>query len=305
MATLTPSELAALLGPCAVPTAELSQAVSEVTTLRWTSFAEGFALRLTARLRPLIRAAARVTFGDARTLTAESLGLAHDSTAVMRFWQSSRSIEPLAVALSAPLAATFVDRLLGGRLTSNVEDSELHQPLTNVDARLASRLLDAVQQSASEAAETMAASDVTDAAAAPMSIAEAWLPDSVLVRLTFELRFVQGGGSLDLLLPLEIAESLADKPSDSPACPQFAHGSPAASPSANPAPRRVTVTAQFASTSLSRNDLESLAVGDVLLADPDSDSPLQVLVDGQPRFRAIPGTLDGRKAIRLVSSEFR
>lgn len=301
MATLTPSELAALLGPCAAPIAGPVAVAPEATTLRWTSFAEEFSRRLTARLRPLIRAATRVTFRDGQTLTAESLGVTHDSTSVVRFWQSSRSIEPLAVALSMPLVAAFLDRLLGGRSTSGGEESELHRPLTEVDSRLASRLTNPVRQSADESVSTTAALDLTDAPIAPLSFAEAWLLDSQLVRLTFDLRFVQGGGSLDLLLPLEIAESLADERNLPDVRPALEHTpSPAMTP-ISPAPRRATVVAQLAPTTLSQSDLAALAIGDVLLAGRASDSPLQVLVDGHLRFHAIPGTLDDRKAIQLTA----
>lgn len=303
MATLTPSELAALLGPCAAPIAEPIPCVPESTAFRWASFAEDFARRLTARLRPLIRAAARVSFRDGRTLTVESFGVAHDAASVVRFWQSSRSIEPLAVLLSVPLVATFVNRLLGGRLTSSSDEVELHRPLTEVDTRLASRLIDAVRECVSESVATRETLDLSDVQTAALSFAEAWLPDSSVVRLTFELRFVQGGGSLDLLLPLEIAETFADPPSagDSLAASTV---SPSSARPANPS-KRTTVVAQLAPTSLSRDGLQSLAVGDVLLTGLATDPSLRVFLDGEPRFRAIAGTIEGHKAVRLTTADVR
>lgn len=299
-ATLTPSELAALLGPCVTPVAEPATVTPEITIFRWTSFAEDFARRLTARLRPLIRAAARVTFRDGRTLTVESLELSPDSTSVVRFWQSSRSIEPFAVTFSSPLVSTFVDRLLGDRLTSNRDEAELHRPLTEVDARLASRLIDAVRECVSESVATRDTLDLSDAQTAALSFAEAWLPDSSVVRLTFELRFVQGGGSLDLLLPLEVAETFADPPS---AGNSLTASTVSPSP-ANPS-KRATVVAQLVPTSLSRDDLQSLAVGDVLLTGLATDPSLRVFLDGQPRFRAIAGTIEGHKAVRLTTADVR
>lgn len=302
MATLTPSELAALLGPCAAPITELAPVAPEATTFRWTSFGEDFARRLTARLRPLIRAAARVTFRDGRPLAVESLGVARDSTSVVRFWQSSRSIEPLAVVLSVPLVATFVDRLLGGRLPPNSEETELHRPLTDVDVRLASRLIDAARECVAESAATCDTLDLTDAQAAPLSFVEAWLPESTVLWLTFELRFVQGGGSLEVLLPLEVAETLADESSaaDLPATP----ASPSLSRTANSS-KQSTVVAQLTPTSLSRDDLQLLAIGDVLLTGYAKDPSLQVFIDDQPRFQAIGGTIDGHRAIRLTSAGTR
>lgn len=292
-AVLTPSELATLLGPCASHVVEPALAVSEASTSRWTSFAEEFARRLTARLRPLLRAAVRVTFTGSRTLTVETLTTSQEDREVVSLWQSAHSIEPLAVVLSVPLAATFVDRLLGGRSAPSSDEADLHRPLTEVDQRLAARLSDAVRSSVSEQVELTELLDNAN------SLVEAWLPDCSLVRLSFDLRFVQGGGTLNFLLPIEVAESLADEPE-------------AVSSSKAPldesqigSSRRSVVVAQLSQTSLLRSDLRSLAVGDVLLMPIDSGQPARVLVDGHPQFDGVAGTMDGHKAVRLKAGSVR
>lgn len=291
-AALTPSELAALLGPCATHVVEPAPVVSETSSSRWTSFAEEFARGLTGRLRPLIRAAVRVTFNGSHTLTAETLTTSQEDREVVSLWQSARSIEPLAVVLSVPLVATFVDRLLGGRSAPNGDETDLHRPLTEIDQRLASRLSDAVRSSVSEQVELTELLDNAN------SLVEAWLPDCSLLRLSFDLRFVQGGGSLDLLLPIEVAESLADQPefADLSKTPlnQMTAGCPSVSS------RRSVVVAQLSQTSVLRSDLRVLAVGDVLLMPTNSDQSVRVLVDGHPKFDGIAGTIDGHKAIRLT-----
>ena len=292
-AALTPSELAALLGPCATHVVEPTPAVLDQSASRWTSFADEFARSLTARLRPLIRAAVRVTFSGSHTVTAETLTTSTDARDVMSLWQSARSIEPLAVMLSVPLVATFVDRLLGGRSAPSCDETDLHRPLTEVDQRFASRLSDAVRSSVSEQVEVTELSDHAD------SLAEAWLPDCPLVRLSFDLRFVQGGGSLDLLLPIEIAESLADQPE---VAESARTQNQRTSESSNGLSRRSVVVAQLSQTSLPRSELQSLAVGDVVLMPSNSDLSVRVLVDGHTRFDGIAGTIDGHKAIRLTNS---
>ena len=289
---LTPSELAALLGPCATQVVEPTPVICEASTSRWTLFAEDFARRLTARLRPLIRAAVRVTFSGSRTLTAETLTTSQEDRDIVSLWQSIHSIEPLAVVLSVPLVATFIERLLGGRSAPNGDDADLHRPLTEVDQRFASRLSNAVRSSVSEQVELTELSDHAD------SLAEAWLPDCSLVRLSFDLRFVQGGGVLDLMVPIEIAELLADQPEVviSPMAPhnQMTAGCPSRSS------RQSVVVAQLSQTSLSRSDLRALAVGDVLLIPTNLDQSVRVLVDGHPAFDGIAGSIDGHKAIRLT-----
>ncbi len=289
-ATLTPSELAALLGPCATLNVAPVPVTSEASTSRWTSFAEEFSRSLTARLRPLIRAAVRVTFSGSHTLTAEDLTTSPTDRDVVSFWQSADSVEPLAVVLSVPLVAAFVDRLLGGRSAPNSDEADLHRPLTEIDQRLAARLGDAVRSSVNEQFELTELSDHAD------SLAEAWLPDCSLARLSFDLRFVQGGGTLNFLLPIEVAESLADEPKAVDSSKVPLNESPMGSS------RRSVVVAQLSQTSLLRSDLRSLAVGDVLLMPIESDQQARVLVDGHPKFDGIAGTIDGHKAIRLTNS---
>lgn len=295
MATLTPSELAALLGPQVTAIIEPPQTHSSET--RWNTFADGFARSLTSRLRSLIRAAVRVTPHGSVTTTADAAATSHETRSVVTLWQPSGSVEPVAVVLSPSLVATFVDRLLGGRSVPNGEPSDLHRPLTDVDHRLAARLVDAAHLSLLEQTTTDRSVELTPLPR-ETTLPDAWLPDCSLLRLSFDLRFVQGGGSLDLLLPLEVAEGFADEPlADVPVIPFQPQPSESSSTS-----QRSTVVAELAAISLSTDELKSLAVGDVLLLDAAADPSLRVLVDGRLRFHATAGTIDGHKAIRLTTT---
>lgn len=299
MATLTPSELAALLGPCVAPIIEPPFTATESSSSRWTSLAEEIARDLTSRLRPLIRAAVRVTFSGSRMLTAETVTASQENRDVVRLWQAARSVEPMALVLSSPLVATFLDRLLGGHSAPHGDETDLHRPLTDVDQRFASRLSDAVRQSVSEQTEKTSPLELTEWPGHSNSLMEAWLPDCSLLRLSFDLRFVQGGGSLGLLLPLEIAEAFADQPDVAESPTQWP--SPISAETPVLTPRKSAVVAQLGQTILSGSDLRSLAAGDVLLMPTISDQSARVLIDGHAKFDGIAGTIDGQKAIRLTN----
>ncbi|TXT37569.1 MAG: hypothetical protein FD138_638, partial [Planctomycetota bacterium] len=266
---LTPSELAALLGP---PGAELieppsAEIVNSATC--WTSFAETFAKQLTTRLRTLLRAAVRVSFCSGREITAEVLTTSQDARSVVSLWQSDRSLEPMAISLSVTLVATFVDRLLGGHSVSNADDTDLHRSLTEVDQQLASRLTEAVRCSLREQAESATPLELTELAGAWNSSGDAWFPDSSLVKLLFDLRFVQGGGSLELWLPIEVAETLAgDRLAEDSSRTSFHHATEKCDGAVS---KRSTIVAQLSQTSLPRRELQSLAVGDVLLLPAKAD----------------------------------
>ncbi len=297
---LTPSELAALLGPCTAPVIESATVVAETSTSRWTLFADEFARQLTGRLRPIIRAAVRVTFNGSRTLIAETVTTSQEGREVVSLWQSERSIEPLAVLLSVPLVATFVDRLLGGRSAPNCDETDHHRPLTEVDYRLTSRLNEAVARSVSASTELSSPMELIESPGHGNSVVDAWMPDSSLLRLSFELRFVQGSGSLELLVPIELAEEFADgrKVVDSSQTPL---NQMSAECQDLPPSQRPVVVAQLCQTSLSQCDLQSLAVGDVLLMPAELDQTVRVLVDGCPVFEGIAGAIGGHKAIRLTN----
>ena len=298
---LTPSELAALLGPCAaqVQVAEPTPALIQ-TSSQWTSFAEEFARDLTARLRPLIRAAVRVTFSGSHALTADALTTSPENRSVVSLWQSTRSVEPLGAVLSVSLVATFVDRLLGGRSAPNCDDSDLQRPLTEVDQQFASRLSDAVRQSLSKQSEKTSPLGLTELSGMANSLNEAWLSDCALQRLSFDLRFVQGGGTLDLLLPSEISELFVEQPN---VAESLQHSQNQTSVEiAQTTSRRSVIVARLGQTSLSRSDLQSLAVGDVVLMPTSLDQSVCVLVDGRSEFDGIAGTIAGHKAIRLKNA---
>lgn len=51
-------------------------------------------------------------------------------------------------------------------------------------------------------------------------------------------------------------------------------------------------------------DLLNLEAGDIIQLDTDATMPLNVLVEGVPKFRGIPGLLKGNRAIRITESMF-
>ncbi len=297
---LTPSELDALLGPRAAEVIEQSRVEPACSTTCWAGFAESFARRLTTRLRSLLRAAVRVTFSGGRTLTAESLTTSQDTRNIVSLWQSDRSLEPLAISLSVSLVATFVDRLLGGHSAPNGDESDLYRPLTEVDQQLASRLIEAVRCSLCEPSGSASPLALTELSGASNLSYDAWFPDSSLVRLSFDLRFVQGGGTLELWLPIEVAETLANDP----IVEDSNQGSlnHAADKGDGTASKRSTIVAQMSQASISRRELESLAVGDVLLMPARDDQSVRVFVDGQPKYDGVAGAIAGHKAIRLTNA---
>lgn len=330
MATLSPSELAALLGQAPSASDYVSSCRNELLPSEvmikggtpWDHFAIEFAQRLTARLRPLIRVAVRVQPLVCRQCHTDEILAAHEARSVVSLWQSSHSFEPLALVLSPPLVAAFVERLLGGRSEPNAEEPVAQRPLTDVDHRLANRLVEAARQCLTELANE-SSFDLTELVSQDTPFSEAWMPDCPLLQATFDLRFVHGGGKLDWLLPADLALAFQQSrvvqqdslPEDS--VPQESTASTAVSGERKTATTRPAISgssntrssiavariavARIAETTIHTKDLVALAVGDVLLTDVPADRPLEVLIDERVQFQAQAGTFEGRKAIQLLA----
>ena len=51
-------------------------------------------------------------------------------------------------------------------------------------------------------------------------------------------------------------------------------------------------------------DIMNLEIGDIIQLNTDATMPLDVMVEGVPKFKGIPGLLKGNRAIRVTESMF-
>jgi flagellar motor switch protein FliM len=61
----------------------------------------------------------------------------------------------------------------------------------------------------------------------------------------------------------------------------------------------VEMVVYLASSRLTTGELLGLAVGDVIKTENDSQCPLEVCVEGRPKFYGFAGLLKGHKAVRI------
>jgi len=60
--------------------------------------------------------------------------------------------------------------------------------------------------------------------------------------------------------------------------------------------------AQFATASLTIREILNLKVGDIIEVDIDKQAGQRVLVEQKPKFRAVAGTRQGKKAVRITET---
>ncbi len=64
----------------------------------------------------------------------------------------------------------------------------------------------------------------------------------------------------------------------------------------------VNLLIKLGEAEISVNDLMQLEVGDIIQLDTDATTPLDVLAEGIPKFKGLPGLLKGNRAIKVTES---
>jgi flagellar motor switch protein FliM len=62
------------------------------------------------------------------------------------------------------------------------------------------------------------------------------------------------------------------------------------------------INVKLGDAEIAMRDLMELQAGDIIQLNTDATSPLDILVEGVPKFRGIPGLLRGNRALRIVES---
>jgi len=218
-----------------------------------------------------------------RTTSGKFL-LGCDKPAILLGVETEDTGRPVWLSIELPLVFSFLDRLLGGELRPHQGPC---RELTDLEKRLAMRIvqpcLSAIQagwpeihpgqpspQSIRERPEQVLQSEKCDVAASGMT-----------------LRVADVRGTLSMAVPWEDAlrACVADPPSGDSAAERPA--------------RLATLSVIVARARIPESDLRNLEVGDLIPTERRHDQPVQVAIDGQIRFLAQAGEIDGRKAIRI------
>lgn len=244
----------------------------------------------------------------------------------------------LALEINHSILFPLLDCLLGGNPTT----SNLHVPhrdLTEIERRLAARLVGVIVEQLATAWSNIAASELRpDRISAPVSNSPT-IPypaiervecDPARVRLaesadrallvSFEMALGEARGLLNVCLPwaaLDVlvgelpesfmpdapVDSAAEASSDEMAVHDRQGAEPATPDTLHAASHRrgqlVELVVELDGGHISPEDLQALQAGDIITTSQVADEPLVASVDGQPRFLVRPGSLGGQKAIEI------
>jgi len=235
----------------------------------------------------------------------------------------------LALEINHSILFPLLDCLLGGNPTTNGLLVP-HRDLTEIERRLAARLVDVIVEQLTTAWQSGPGPEPTSISACetefrPCLAVERVESDPAQVRLansadrvvlvSLEIALGDARGLLNVCLPWPAVIALVGElPQpflpDTPASPTDVGGGESAdhieqaaeNPYLTASHRRgalVELVVELDGGQISHEDLQALQAGDIITTCQGAEEPLIATVDGQPRFLVRPGSLGGQKAIEV------
>lgn len=208
---------------------------------------------------------------------------------------------PIIMNLNPAIVFPMIDRLLGGGLAPL--PLVPRRPLTEIELSLATRITDSAMESLRRAWAGICdlALSVRFVESSPRN-APVVSADEVVVLVSFEISTGEVRGVANLCLPECTISPVADKLGgrQSSAEARTAAALPqSAKPEGGALPPGAQMVVYLASTRLTATELSGLAVGDVIVTENRPNRPLEVSIDGQPKFEGFAGLARGHKAVRI------
>ena len=129
-------------------------------------------------------------------------------------------------------------------------------------------------------------------------------PNEVVVLISFELTLGDVRGMMNLCIPFNAIERIGNKLTTNNWV-SYARVAPTEESIQQVSKRLdgalVEMVATLASSRITTADLLGLRVGDIVTTEQDIRGPLEISVEGVPKFHASPGTIKGHKAIQIVA----
>jgi flagellar motor switch protein FliM len=242
-----------------------------------------------ATFTELLRAPTSVTLTRAEQCGFAEFLLGCESPTCFVLLEAEGGAGGFAIELGLPILRPMLSRLLGGELEAGASP---RRPLTDIEKRLALRVVDVLRRAWQAAWEEIHALRLTVLRVEGEGQAwEALTSQDAIIRLEFQIAMGQASGAAHLILPWGFVAGL-----DVPAWRDDLLGETGALAAAD---GTVRLAVNLAEVEVPRSELDGLQVGDLIATDQGVEQPLVVTLNGEPRFHAQPGAVDGRKAIRL------
>jgi flagellar motor switch protein FliM len=254
---------------------------------------DSFAAGLSQSLTQLLHARVEVKLAAIDTLRFDQFLSALENVTCLNVLR----VPPLAglLLLDQRPAIVFpmLDRMLGGGREPAFVPA---RPLTEIELRLLARLNRVVMVELARAWRTWAEIDPRIERVESRPAAARIVPgDEFVTRVQWDVTLESYRSAWTLCLPSTAMNSLWSK---LPAAHSAGWQALTEADRAN----AVEMVAVLAETTISRDELANLCVGDIIATDQRIGTPISIMVDGEPRYTAQLGASSGHKAVRIEST---
>ena len=207
----------------------------------------------------------------------------------------------MCLELSPLIIYPIIDRLLGG---SNAEMYVPQRPLTSIEQRLISRILDRALSNLTEvwSALVQVEFQLNEAESNP-HLVQIVAPNEVVVVVGFELKMGARAGTMSLCIPFNVIEPVMEKLATQS---WLLYQQKAISErqveelGTTVKHSKVDILAFLAETQIKLGDLLTLRPGDIILTDRPANSEVVVEVEGRKKYAGRLGQLKGGRAIKVT-----
>jgi flagellar motor switch protein FliM len=261
---------------------------------------EGFSRNFAAALSTLLRSIVDVKLTSVDQLTYSEFIFSLENPTCFNLLRADPLEGHLILDISPTILYPIIDRLLGGGKDSG---PPTRRPLTEIELRLTGKITGIFLEELQRAWQNVLPLELSVVRVeSNPQLVQIVPPNEVVVLIGFELTLGEIRGMMNLCIPFNSIERMADKLTAN-SWTAYRRGEVTAESmrqtSENLRQATVEVMVELASTSLSTAELIGLRVGDIITTPHDVGEPLEVHVAGAPKFLARPGTFKGHKAIRV------
>jgi len=202
--------------------------------------------------------------------------------------------------IAPALSYAVIDRMLGGDADAG---PMIRRPLTEIENRLVGRLVNAFLVQLDDAWRNVVNLEIEiERVESNPQLVQIVPPNEVVILVCFEVTLGKNRGMINLCIPFNTVERFNSQLSNN-GWVGYGKTKPTEGTrqqiSSNVDIAAVDLVVTLARSKIRTADLLDLNVGDVITTEQDVSAPLELSVQGVPKFNARPGAYRGKKAVRI------
>jgi flagellar motor switch protein FliM len=202
--------------------------------------------------------------------------------------------------IAPALSYAVIDRMLGGDADAG---PMIRRPLTEIENRLVGRLVNAFLVQLHDAWRNVVNLEIEiERVESNPQLVQIVPPNEVVILVCFEVTLGKNRGMINLCIPFNTVERFNSQLSNN-GWVGYGKTKPTEATrqtiSSNVDVAAVDLVVTLARSKIRTADLLDLNVGDVITTEQDVSAPLELSVQGVPKFSARPGAYRGKKAVRI------